>query len=167
MDTGAWYGDITNDEYHTFVRFLLGFPKALGNTHTAINNWQVMQRDVLLSLEASVQDRGYQSIEHTLQRYMLSFPDKGMSEYEAYFSYVWTRYRERVEMVYLPWVLRQPKPDRCDLHNTSMIKVLQEGTQLVYLTCHDNYPHRDYLINCERRTQDCDLSKLGAFFGDG
>ncbi len=41
MSTGAWYGDITNSEYHHFVESLLGIRKQMGQTHTAINNWQV------------------------------------------------------------------------------------------------------------------------------
>lgn len=41
MDTGAWYGDITNPEYQHFVKWFLGMPKELADTHTGINNWQV------------------------------------------------------------------------------------------------------------------------------
>ena len=39
-------------------------PKQLANTHTAINNWMVMQRDVLLGMQAELKDRaGFNSIQ--------------------------------------------------------------------------------------------------------
>ena len=41
MDSGAWYGDITNAEYHHFVNWFLAMPKQLAMTHTGINSWQV------------------------------------------------------------------------------------------------------------------------------
>ena len=53
-----------SSEYHHFVNWLLGMPKQLANTHTAINNWMVMQRDVLLGMQAELKDRaGFNSIQ--------------------------------------------------------------------------------------------------------
>ena len=42
----------------------------------------------------------------------------GMSEYEAYFSYVWLRYRDRASPAYVPWVLRMPH--LCNSRNSTM-----------------------------------------------
>lgn len=90
-DSGAYEGDIGNNDYHHFVNWLLGMPKELRTTHTAISNWQVskaawlrwlllvraelacmrpwcwrllqvMQRDILATLELGLQDRGFSSI---------------------------------------------------------------------------------------------------------
>ena len=43
----------------------------------------------------------------------------GMSEYEAYFSYVWLRHRERVTPAYVPWALRMPH--LCSYRNSTML----------------------------------------------
>lgn len=42
-------------EYHHAVSCMAGLPKALKETHTAIQHFQLMQRDVLRALEANLQ----------------------------------------------------------------------------------------------------------------
>ncbi|GAX78786.1 hypothetical protein CEUSTIGMA_g6223.t1 [Chlamydomonas eustigma] len=153
MKTGAWYGDITNGEYHHFVYWLLGMPKQLADTHTAINNWQVMQRDVLASLQESLRDRGFRSIQDALITYGKKY--NGMSEYEAYFSYVWLHYRDRVVPVYTPWVLRKPKDCNQSEPADGKSRLAEWGnSEVVYFTCHDNYGIEDYYINCKNRRCD-------------
>lgn len=80
----------------------------------------------------------------------------GMSEYEAYFSFVWTHYRERVEPAYVPWLLRQPA--LCNSNNRTLMAEFQKFSILNYLTCHDNYEEIDYYINCNSRMAQCDPS---------
>jgi len=45
--SGAWESDIYSTAYHSFVEYFTGLPNMNENTLTAINHWQVMQRDVL------------------------------------------------------------------------------------------------------------------------
>ena len=43
----------------------------------------------------------------------------GMSEYEAYFSFLWQRHRDRAVPAFTPWVLRDPR--LCDHRNQTML----------------------------------------------
>lgn len=83
----------------------------------------------------------------------------GMSEYEAYFSFVWARYRERVEPVYLPWILR--KPSTCNYNDKATMSLFHDKTSIMYFTCHDNYDSDDYYINCKGRERQCDPALVG------
>ena len=102
-----------------------------------------------------------------LQQYGVKY--NSMSEYEAYFSYAWMRFRERVEPVYLPFMLRQPQ--KCDFHNKTMVSHLLDHTVVAYLTCHDHWGPDDYYINCKGREQQCGQqpqvvpSQWGGVFG--
>lgn len=52
--SGAWESDIYSGAYHSFVEYVTGVPKMKADTLTAINHWQVMQRDVLEALTKSL-----------------------------------------------------------------------------------------------------------------
>lgn len=80
-----------------------------------------------------------------------------MSEYEAYFALVWRRFTDRVEPVYLPFMLRDPK--KCNYHNKTLLAELRDRTSIVYLTCHDHWGTTggvdDFYINCKGRQAQC------------
>jgi hypothetical protein len=103
--SGAWESDIYSAAYHTFVEYLTGVPKMNADTLTAINHWQVMQRDVLEALTRSLVARTHYSIEEAILRY--GAPNQyDMTEYEAYFSLISYFNSERVETISLPYVIR-------------------------------------------------------------
>lgn len=145
--SGAWESDIQSAAYHTFVEYLTGLPKMNANSLTAINHWQVMQRDVLEALTKSLLARTNYTIEEAIMGY--GSPNQyDMTEYEAYFSFISYFYSERVETVSLPYIIRQPR--LCNYYDASVISPLFGGP-VAYLTCHDKYDREDFYVNCRGR----------------
>ena len=142
--SGAWESDIYSSAYHSFVEYFTGLPKMNADTLTAINHWQVMQRDVLEALTKSLLARTQYSIEEAILRY--GSPNQyDMTEYEAYFSFISYFYSERVETVSLPYIIRQPT--LCNYYNATTLSPLL-NTPIAYLTCHDRYDREDFYVNC-------------------
>jgi hypothetical protein len=142
--SGAWESDIYSAAYHSFVEYLTGVPKMNANTLTAINHWQVMQRDVLEALTKSLVARTHYSIEEAILRY--GAPNQyDMTEYEAYFSFISYFYAERVETISLPYVIRQPT--FCNYFNAPTLSSFLDS-DIAYFTCHDKYDINDFYVNC-------------------
>lgn len=142
--SGAWESDIYSSAYHSFVEYFTGLPKMNADTLTAINHWQVMQRDVLQALTKSLLARTQYSVEEAILRY--GSPNQyDMTEYEAYYSFISYFYSERVETVSLPYIIRQPT--LCNYYNASALSSLLKGP-ILYLACHDKYDREDFYVNC-------------------
>lgn len=143
--SGAWESDIYSTSYHAFVEYFTGLPKMNQNVLTAINHWQVMQRDVLVALGKSLAARTHLSIETAMLEYG-GTDDYDMTEYEAYFSFVSYFFPDRVQAISLPYVIRQPR--FCDYSDASTLSSF-EGSPIAYLTCHDKYDRDDFYVNCK------------------
>lgn len=109
-----------------------------------------MQRDVLRALERVTQAHHGLSVSEAMIRYGLEFG--GMSEYEAYFSFAWYFYNDRIDIVNIPYVMRKP-----ELCNYDSLAAFRESTIIVYSTCHDNFGGDDVYTNCRGREERCDL----------
>lgn len=70
--SGAWESAVYSSAYHSFVEYITGLPKMNANTLTAINHWQVVQRDVLEALGKSVAARTRGSIEALKMPYCIT-----------------------------------------------------------------------------------------------
>lgn len=141
--SGAWESDIYSEDYHSFIEYFTGLPKMDANALTAINHWQVMQRDVLEALDRSLLARTHRTMEDAI----LQYGEQGrydMTEYEAYFSFVSYFYPERAETITLPYVIRQPR--HCNYFDNSVVLLNDSG--ISYLTCHDRYDREDFYVNC-------------------
>lgn len=57
----------------------------------------------------------------------------GMSEYEAYFSFLWQRHRDRAVPAFTPWVLRDPR--LCDHRNKTMLSHVSGREALGCVAC--------------------------------
>ena len=142
--SGAWESDIYSTAYHSFVEYFTGLPKMNENTLTAINHWQVMQRDVLEALTKSLRARTGYSIDEAILQY--GTPNQyDMTEYEAYFSFISYLYSERVETISLPYVIRQPT--FCNYFDTATLSSFHDS-DIAYFTCHDRYDTNDFYVNC-------------------
>lgn len=142
--SGAWESDIYSSDYHSFVEYFTGLPKMNANTLTAINHWQVMQRDVLEALGRSLAARTSLSIEDAILQY--GKPNQyDMTEYEAYFSFLSYFYPDRAQAVSLPYIIRQPK--FCNYFDASTIRPYLDS-DVAYFACHDMYDREEFYINC-------------------
>jgi hypothetical protein len=145
--SGAWESDIYSTAYHSFVEYFTGLPKMHENTLTAINHWQVMQRDVLEALRKSLLARTHHNIEDAMLQYG-GQDQYDMTEYDAYFSFISYFYPDRVETISLPYVIRQPT--FCNYFDVPMLSAFLDS-DVAYFTCHDRYNREDFYINCNGR----------------
>jgi hypothetical protein len=110
-----------------------------------------MQRDVLRALGRVVRARhGGKTIAEAMIEYGNEF--QGMSEYEAYFSFAWYFYRDRMAVINLPYVMRPPAT--CRYADAPPFQ--GTGSLLAHFTCHDNYGGGDWYTNCRGREAACD-----------
>lgn len=147
--SGAWESDIYSTAYHNFVEYLTGLPKMNENILTAINHWQVMQRDVLEALRKGLAARTHKNLEDAMLEYG-GLHQYDMTEYEAYFSFISYFYPDRFEAISLPYVIRQPM--LCNYFDASTLSTFLES-DVAYFTCHDRYDRDDFYVNCNGR--DC------------
>jgi hypothetical protein len=99
--SGAYNDDIVNPRYHKFVEYMTGLPKPMKMEVTAINHWQIMQRDVMHAMARSIKARlGFDNITAAMIAYLVG-EDK-LSEYETYFSFAWYFYQEHMDLVNMP-----------------------------------------------------------------
>lgn len=68
-----------------------------------------------------------------------------ITEYEAYFSFISYFYSERVEIISLPYVIRQPT--FCNYFDAPTLSLFLDS-DLAYFTCHDRYDTNDFYVNC-------------------
>jgi hypothetical protein len=155
-ESGAMHFDIDSPEYHRFVVYMTGLPKPMPEA-TAINHWQVMQRDVLHAMARSIKARlGFDSIAAAIIAFAAR--EDRISEYEAYFSFAWYFYQQRLDVVSMPYVMRQQH--MCNYYNETT-QAFKEDSIVTYLTCHDNYDGDDHYANCRGREDMCN-PRLGA-----
>jgi hypothetical protein len=71
-----------------------------------------------------------------------------VTEYEAYYSFIFYFYPDRVAAISLPYVIRQPK--LCTYYDTSIMSAFHDS-EVSYFTCHDRYDREDFYINCKAK----------------
>lgn len=116
--------------------------------------WFCCCRVVLQALSRSLQARlNVSSIQEAMVNYALE--NNGMSEYEAYFSFAWYFYQDRLDTQHLPYVMWGPA--RCNYTHQDTVGMLIKNTKIAYVVCHDGLgADFEHYANCNGREADCD-----------